>query len=81
MWNNEVTKVYIVPVVIGVLGMVSKNISRFLEMIGFDGLEKLQKACLLGTAGILVVWGKKKKKTKLKKLKWRKKVSDRRHSF
>ena len=71
MWNNEVTKVYIVPVVIGVLGMVSKNISRFLEMIGFDGLEKLQKACLLGTAGILVVWGKKKKK--IKKIKMKKK--------
>ena len=40
-------------------------------MIGFDGLEKLQKACLLGTAGILVVWGKKK--NKIKKIKMKKK--------
>ena len=28
MWKNELTKVYIVPVAIGTLGMVSKNISR-----------------------------------------------------
>ena len=53
MWKNEVTKVYIVPVVSGALGMFSKNISRYLEITGFDGLEKLQKACLLGTARIL----------------------------
>ena len=53
MWKNEATKVCIVPVVIGALGMVSKNISRYLEIIEFDGLEKLQKACLLGTAKIL----------------------------
>ena len=37
-------------IVVGVLGMVLKNISRFLEIIGFDGLEKLQKAFLLGPA-------------------------------
>ena len=53
VWKNEVTKVNIVPVVIGALRMVSKNISRYLEIIGFDGLEKLLKACLLGTARIL----------------------------
>ena len=41
MWKNEVSKVYIVPVVIGALGMVSKNISRYLEIIGFDRMEKL----------------------------------------
>ena len=46
MWKNEVAKVYIVSFVIGALGMVSKNISRYLEIIGFNGLEKLQKACL-----------------------------------
>ena len=33
MWKNEVTKVYIVLVVIGTLGMVSKSISKFLEVI------------------------------------------------
>ena len=53
MWENEVTKVYIVPIVIGALGTVSKNISGYLEIIDFDGLEKFQKACLLGTARIL----------------------------
>ena len=53
IWNNEVTKVYIAPVLIGALVMVSQNITRYLEIIGFDGLEKLQSACLLGTAEIL----------------------------
>ena len=52
MWKNEITKVYIVPVVTGALGMISKNIRRYLEIIGFDGLEKLQKVCLLGTARV-----------------------------
>ena len=46
MWKNEVAKVYSVSFVIGALGMVSKNISRYLEIIGFNGLEKLQKICL-----------------------------------
>ena len=49
---NEVTKLYIVPVVVSTLGLVLKNISRYLEITGFDGLEKLQKACFLGTARI-----------------------------
>ena len=53
MWKNEATKVYIVPIVIGASVMVSKNISRYLEIIGFDGLEKLQKSCLLRGARIL----------------------------
>ena len=33
MEKNEITKVYIAPVVIGALGMVSKNISRYLGII------------------------------------------------
>ena len=41
MWKNEVTKVYIVLILITALRMVSKNISRYLDIIGFDGLEKL----------------------------------------
>lgn len=48
IWKNGVTKVYIVPIVISALDMVWKNISWYLEIIGFDGLEKLQKVCLLG---------------------------------
>ena len=53
MRKNDVTKVYNVAVVIGALGMVSKNISKYPEIIRFNALEKLQKACLLGTARIL----------------------------
>ena len=47
------TKVYIVPVAIGNLGIVSKNISRYLRIIEFDGYEKFQRACLVGTTKIL----------------------------
>ena len=47
------TKVYIVPVAIGNLGIVSKNISRYLRIIEFDGFEKFQRACLVGTTKIL----------------------------
>ena len=39
--KNEVTKVCNVPAVIGALGMVLKNVSRYLEITGFNGLEKL----------------------------------------
>ena len=52
MWKNEITKVYIVPVVTGALGMSRyKQISRnnWLQCIR----KKLQKARLLGTVGIL----------------------------
>ena len=45
MWKNKVSKFYIVPAVIGNLGMVSQNISRYLEIIGFDGLKKLKFFC------------------------------------
>ena len=37
--KNQGTKVCIIPAVIGALGMVSKNVSRYLEIIGFNGLE------------------------------------------
>ena len=54
VWNTEVTKVYIIPIVIGALGIVTKNIVKYLEKIDFKpGLEPLQKACLLGTARII----------------------------
>ena len=36
MWKNEATEVYVAPVVIGALGMILKNISKYLEIIGFD---------------------------------------------
>ena len=50
----EVTKVYIIPIVIGALGIVTKNVAKYLEKINFKpGLGPLQKACLLGTARII----------------------------
>ena len=54
VWNMEVTKVYIIPIVIGALGTVTKNAAKYLEEIDFkSGLDPLQKACLLGTARII----------------------------
>ena len=54
VWNTEIIKVYIIPIVIGALGVVTKNVSKYLEKIDFKpGLEPLQKACLLGTARIV----------------------------
>ena len=52
MMKYGVTKFFIVPVVIRALGMVSKSISKYLKVIGFDGLEKFQNTCFLETARI-----------------------------
>ncbi|XP_065055325.1 uncharacterized protein LOC135683870 [Rhopilema esculentum] len=54
VWNREITKVYIIPIVIGALGIVTNNVAKYLEKIDFKcGLDPLQKACLLGTARIM----------------------------
>ena len=54
VWITEVTKVHIIPVVIGALGIVTKNVAKYLEKIDFKpGLDPLQKASLLGTARIV----------------------------
>ena len=54
VWNREITKVYIIPIVIGALGIVAKNVAKYLEKIDFKpGLDPLQKACFLGTARIM----------------------------
>ena len=54
VWNTEVNKVYIIPIVIGALGTVTKNVAKYLEKIDFKpGLDPLQKACVLGTARII----------------------------
>ena len=53
-WNTEVTKVYIIPIVIAALEIVTKNFAKYLEKIDFKpGLNLLKKACLLGTARII----------------------------
>ena len=53
-WKNEVNKVIIIPIIIGALGMVTKNLRKYLKVAGVEnGIEQLQKSCLLGTARIL----------------------------
>ena len=53
-WKWEVKKVLIILIVIGALGLVTKNLKSNIEIINFkNGIEPLQKACLLGTARIL----------------------------
>ena len=45
--------VIIIPVVIGALGIVTKNLENYLSKIDFaPGIEPLQKTCLLGTARV-----------------------------
>ena len=54
MWKDEVKKVVILPVVIRVLGVVSKNFKNYIAALDFEpGIQPLQKACLLGTAKIV----------------------------
>ena len=46
----KLRKVTVVPIIIGSLGTVSKDIERWLAEIGVTcRLESLQRACLLGT--------------------------------
>ena len=53
-WRNEVKTVIIIPVVIGSLGIVTKNLENYLSKIDFaPGIEPLQKTCLLGIARVL----------------------------
>ena len=47
-------EVFIVPIIIGALGSVTKKQGKNLEMMNLvKGVEPLQKACLLGTARII----------------------------
>ena len=53
-WSRDVKKVITVPIIIGALGCVTKNLERNLEQIGASlDLEVYQKTCLLGTARIV----------------------------
>ena len=52
MWNCR--SVSVIPVVVGALGAVTKNLRMWIAKIGTPGIfNLLQKACLLGTARIL----------------------------
>ena len=47
-------KVDVIPVVIGALRTVTKNIDKWLKQLGLDlTVEMLQRPCLLGTARII----------------------------
>ena len=51
---RKLRRVTVVPVIIGALGTVSKDIEKWLAENGVTcRLESLQRACLLGTARIL----------------------------
>ena len=51
LWN---TKTYVVPVVVGALGMIQKNLKHHLKTIGATvKVELLQKAAFLGTGRLL----------------------------
>ena len=53
-WKTEIKNVYILPIVIGALGIITKNVVKYLQKIDFKpGIEPLQKACLLGTARMI----------------------------
>ena len=51
LWNIKTT---VLPIVVGALGVVTKNLTRRLKTIGVTTkIELLQKAALLGTARLL----------------------------
>ena len=51
LWNTEI---YVVPVVVGALGMFQKNFNQHLKTIGATvKVELLQKAALFGTGSLL----------------------------
>ena len=51
LWN---VKAKVVPIVVGALGVVTRNLSKHLDVIGVTTkIELLQKAALLGTARLL----------------------------
>ena len=52
-WNKEVDIVIILPVIIGALGSVTKNLRKNPGKLDLNlGVDTLQKTCLLGTARI-----------------------------
>ena len=52
IWNCREVKV--VPVVVGALGTISRNLKGYLKNLGLkSNIELLQKATLLGTAKVL----------------------------
>ena len=54
VYKGEVNKVFIIPIIIGALGSVTKRFKSYLEQLKCDvQLEYVQRTCLLGSARIL----------------------------
>ena len=54
VYKGEVNKVFIIPIIIGALGSVTKRFKSYLEQLKCDvHLEVVQRTCLLGSARIL----------------------------
>ena len=52
LWSMK--KVIVIPIIVGALGTVSKDLENYIEQLGITiWLEHLQKTALLGTARIL----------------------------
>jgi hypothetical protein len=51
MWN---VKCFVVPVIVGATGIVSKSLQKYLETIpGHHSVDSLQKTAILGTSHII----------------------------
>ena len=54
VWRGNVKKVVLWPVTIGALGSVTGRLQKELEKLDYrNGLETIQKTCLLGSARIV----------------------------
>ena len=54
VYKGEINKVFIIPIIIGALGSVTKRFKSYLEQLNCDvQMEVVQRTCLLGTARIL----------------------------
>ena len=54
IWKGECKEVYIIPIIIGALGTISRKFSKFVGKLELDmSFVELQKACLLGTSRII----------------------------
>ena len=52
--NWEMSKIEVIPVVIGALGTVTKHFQKWIEKLDLDlTIEGIQKPCLLGTSRII----------------------------
>ena len=54
VYKGELNKVFIIPIIIGALGSVTKRFKSYLEQLKCDvQMEVVQRTCLLRTAKIL----------------------------